>query len=65
MEFPNLAQCGAEMKIISNAIALCDELSGDSKKLRSKALRRGTEEYANAQKEALEAVRKKQTELAS
>jgi hypothetical protein len=51
------------MKTITDALIACDEVSDevirDSKKLSSTALRQFFEEYAKAQKEALEALRKK------
>jgi hypothetical protein len=53
---------GTQMKtqaLVSNAIRLCDEVIDDCKKLRSKELRQFFEEYANAQKEVLEALRNK------
>jgi hypothetical protein len=52
------ASRGAGMTIISDAIALCDEVLGMARKLRSKELRQCLEEYARDQKEALEALRK-------
>lgn len=47
------------MKLITDALALCDEVINDSKKLSSKELRESIEEYVNVQKKALEALRKK------
>ena len=47
------------MKLITDALALCDEVISDAKKLSSKELRQVIEEYVNAQKKALEALRKK------
>jgi len=46
-------------KSFSKAIALCDEVIRDSKKLNSKELRRFFEEYASTQKEVIEMLRKK------
>jgi hypothetical protein len=48
-----------QMKIITDALALCEEVIRDCKKLRSKELRQLIEDYVNAQKEALEALRRK------
>jgi hypothetical protein len=47
------------MKIVTAALAACDEVIRDSKKLSSAELRRFFEEYAKAQKEILEALRKR------
>ena len=47
------------MKYISDVIELCDELSSAARKLRSEELRRAIQQYVDAQKEALEAVRKR------
>jgi hypothetical protein len=47
------------MKIITDALALCEDVIRDCKKLRSKELRQLIEDYINAQKETLEALRRK------
>lgn len=47
------------MKIITDALAACDEVIRDCKKLNSTQLRQFIEEYVKAQKETLEALRKK------
>ena len=47
------------MKHISDVIELCDELSSAARRLRSEEIRRAIQQYADAQKEALEAVRKR------
>jgi len=47
------------MKIITDALALCDEVIRDCKKLRSQELRKMIEDYTKAQKEILEALRMK------
>jgi hypothetical protein len=47
------------MKIIPDALALCDEVIRDSKKLSSQELRRFIEDYVLAQKKTLDALRKK------
>jgi hypothetical protein len=50
---------GSKMKIIPDALALCDEVIRDSKKLSSQELRRFIEDYVLAQKKTLDALRKK------
>ena len=47
------------MKLITDALALCDEIVSDSKKLNSKELRQFIEEYVDLQRKVLEALRKK------
>jgi len=47
------------MKLITDALAICEEVIRDSKKLSSEELRRFIEEYVKVQKKALEALRKK------
>ena len=47
------------MKLIIDALAQCDEVIKDSKKLSSKELRQVIEDYVDAQKKVLEALRKK------
>ena len=46
------------MKIITEALATCEEVIRDCKKLSSAELRRFIEEYVRDQKEALELLRK-------
>jgi hypothetical protein len=48
-----------KMKIITEALATCEEVISDCKILSSTELRRVIEEYVKAQKEALQALRKK------
>jgi len=48
-----------QMKNITEALALCEEVIRDCKKLRSRELRQLIEDYVNAQKEILEALRRK------
>jgi len=48
-----------KMKIITDALAACDEVIRDCKKLHSEELRHFFEEYVRVQRETLEALRKK------
>ena len=50
---------GIIMKLITDALAACDEVIRDCNKLRSAELRQFIEEYVRAQKQTLEALRKK------
>lgn len=47
------------LKMLNDAMTVCDEVIRDSKKLRSKELRQFIEEYVNAQKEIIDDLRKK------
>jgi len=47
------------MKIITEALATCEEVIRDCKKLSSTELRRFLEEYVKAQEQTLEALRNK------
>jgi len=47
------------MKIITDALAACDEVIRDCKRLHSEELRHFFEEYVRVQRETLEALRKK------